>query len=124
MRAFSLAGMKWNFWLIATLVAAFGAVAVVIGRARIGTALAIPGLGLVIAGPIAAALAGAGAGSITGGLVGALVGYGIPEDRVKLVESGIRDGGIYMGVRARDQADATRITNTWAQHKPLHAGAY
>jgi hypothetical protein len=89
-----------------------------------GTALAIPGLGLVIAGPLAAAIAGAGAGSITGGLVGALVGYGIPEDRVKLVESGIRDGGIYMGVRARDQADATRITNTWAQHKPLHAGAY
>lgn len=42
MRALSLAGMKWNFWLIATLVAALGAVAVVIGRARIGTALAIP----------------------------------------------------------------------------------
>ncbi len=42
MRALSLAGMKWNFWLIAALVAAFGAVAVVIGRGRIGTALAIP----------------------------------------------------------------------------------
>lgn len=86
-----------------------------------GTALAIPGLGLVIAGPVAAAIAGAGAGSITGGLVGALVGYGIPEDRVKLVESGIRDGGIYMGVRAKDEADAARITDAWSQHKPMHA---
>ena len=34
--------------------------------AAIGTTLVIPGLGLVIAGPIAAGLAGAGAGSITG----------------------------------------------------------
>lgn len=87
-----------------------------------GTALAIPGLGLVIAGPLAAAIAGAGAGSLTGGLVGALVGYGIPEDRVKLVESGIRDGGIYVGVRAKDAAGAARISEAWSKHKPLYSG--
>ena len=45
-----------------------GAVAGII--AAIGTNLVIPGLGLVIAGPIAAGLAGAGAGGITGGLIG------------------------------------------------------
>ena len=33
----------------------------------VGTSIAIPGLGLVVAGPIAAALAGAGAGAATGG---------------------------------------------------------
>lgn len=33
------------------------------------TAIAIPGLGLVVAGPIAGAIAGAGAGAATGGLL-------------------------------------------------------
>ena len=41
--------------------------------AAAGTSLAIPGLGVVIAGPLAAALAGAGAGAATGGLLGAQV---------------------------------------------------
>jgi hypothetical protein len=70
--------------------------------AAIGTTLALPGLGLLIAGPIAAAIAGAGAGGLTGGLVGALVGYGIPEERAKLYEKGIREGGIVLGVNPRN----------------------
>src|SRR6478672_3474837 len=40
--------------------------AVLAGVAAVGTSLVIPGAGLVIAGPLAAALAGAGAGGITG----------------------------------------------------------
>ena len=55
--------------------------AIIGGIAAIGTNLVLPGLGLVVWGPIAAALAGAGAGGLTGGLVGALIGAGIPEDR-------------------------------------------
>ena len=46
----------------------------------------LPGLGLVVAGPLAAALAGAGAGGLTGGLVGALIGSGIPEDRANFMK--------------------------------------
>src|ERR1700730_2075164 len=38
--------------------------------AAIGTTLALPGLGLLLAGPIPAGLAGAGAGGATGGLIG------------------------------------------------------
>jgi|KBSSwiStaDraftv2_1062776.scaffolds.fasta_scaffold1099743_2 uncharacterized protein YjbJ (UPF0337 family) len=74
----------------------------------VGSSIAVPGLGLVVAGPIAAALAGAGAGAATGGLIGALIGVGIPEDRVAAYESGIRDGGIVVGTRARndDHAEA------------------
>ena len=49
----------------------------------VGTTITIPGLGLVIAGPLAAAVAGAGAGAATGGIVGALVGWNIPEEHVK-----------------------------------------
>ena len=81
-----------------------GAIAAAV--AAVGTTLAIPGLGLLIAGPIAAAVAGAGAGAATGGLVGALVGWNMPEARVKDYDEAIKKGGILMGVRPRNDADA------------------
>jgi len=92
-----------------------GAVAGVI--AAIGTSLIIPGLGLVIAGPIAAGLAGAGAGGLTGGIIGALIGSGIPEDRAKKYESGIKDGRIVMGVRPKNQEDAEYFKSDWQKNK-------
>ena len=75
----------------------------------IGTSIAIPGLGLVVAGPIAAALAGLGAGGATGGLIGALIGAGIPEDRAREYERGINDGGILIGTRPRDDKHAADL---------------
>ena len=83
--------------------------AVIAGIAAIGTNVLLPGLGLVVAGPLAAALAGAGAGGITGGLVGAFVGSGIPEERARDYETGIRSGGIVLSVRARNSADEDEI---------------
>ena len=83
-------------------------VAVIAAIAAIGTTLAIPGLGIIVAGPLAAALAGAGAGGAAGSLVGALVGAGIPEHRAKVYEAGLRQGGILLGVETRsgEEADA------------------
>jgi hypothetical protein len=98
--------------------ATIGAIAAAI--AAVGTSLVIPGLGIVIAGPAAAALAGAGAGGVAGGLVGALVGWGIPEERVKHYEAGIKEGGIVMGVNPRSDEDAEYFEREWkntgAQH--------
>ena len=94
---------------------AIGATAGII--AAIGTSLVIPGLGLVIAGPIAAGLAGAGAGGITGGIVGALVGKGIPEDRAKQYEKGIKEGDIVMGVQPRNEDDASYLEEDWRQYE-------
>ncbi len=94
---------------------AVGAIAGVI--AAIGTSLVIPGLGIVIAGPIAAGLAGAGAGGVTGGIIGALVGSGIPEARAKLYESGIEDGQIVIGVQPRNDEDAKYFEENWRTHK-------
>lgn len=88
-----------------------GAIAGII--AAIGTNLVIPGLGLVIAGPIAAGLAGAGAGGITGGLIGALIGSGIPEEHAVVYEKGIKDGHIVMGVKPRTEEEAEHISNDW-----------
>ena len=87
--------------------------AILAAVAAVGTSLVIPGLGLVIAGPLAAALAGAGAGGLTGGLVGALVGWNIPAERVKLYQAGIDQGGILMGVKPRNAADAVYFERTW-----------
>lgn len=85
--------------------------------AAIGTTLALPGLGLLIAGPIAALLAGGGAGALTGGLIGALVGHGIPEEHAKLYDKGIRDGGIVMGVNPRTPEDADYLENEWRTNR-------
>lgn len=85
--------------------------------AAIGTTLALPGLGLLIAGPIAAALAGGGAGALTGGLIGALVGNGIPEEQAKAYEQGIKDGGIVMGVNPRTTEDADYLENEWRTNR-------
>ena len=88
-----------------------GAIAAAI--AAVGTTIALPGFGLVIAGPLAAAIAGAGAGAATGGIVGALIGWGIPEERVKVYDEGLRDGGILMAVRPRNEEDASFFENSW-----------
>ena len=87
-----------------------GAIAAVVAT---GAAVVIPGLGLIVAGPIAAALAGGGAGAAAGGLIGALVGAGMPEERVKHYEEGIKKGGILMGVNARNAADAEYFERDW-----------
>src|SRR5690606_32683598 len=96
--------------------------AVLAGIAAVGTTLVLPGLGVVVAGPLAAALAGAGAGGITGGLLGALIGAGIPEERVKHYEEGIKRGGILMGVKPRSRDDAVYVERAWkdAGGRELH----
>ncbi len=95
-----------------------GAIAAAV--AAVGTSIAIPGLGLVVAGPLAAAIAGAGAGAASGGLVGALVGWSMPEERVKHYEEGIKKGGILMGVRAKSDEDAEHFERNWTEAKGQH----
>ena len=62
-------------------------------------ALAIPGVGpLIAAGPIMAALAGVGVGGAVGGVIGTLVGMGIPEYEAKRYEGRVKDGGVLLSV--------------------------
>ena len=75
--------------------------------------LALPGLGVVVAGPIAASLAAAGAAGLAAGLIGALSNWGIPEERVQQYAVGIHDGGILVGVKARSDQDAQYIEQQW-----------
>jgi hypothetical protein len=72
-------------------------------------ALAIPGIGpLVAAGPIVAALAGAGAAGATGGLVGGLIGAGIPEVEAKRYAGRIREGAYLISVHCDNKDWAKR----------------
>jgi hypothetical protein len=73
--------------------------AIAAGLVAVG-ALAIPGVGLLAAGPLVAALAGAGAGAAVGGLTGGLIGLGFPEHEAKLYSERIAKGAILVGVRA------------------------
>jgi hypothetical protein len=95
-----------------TGVAAGGAIGGTLGLlAGIG-ALAIPGVGpLIAAGPIVGALAGLGAGGAVGGLVGALVGMGIPEYEAKRYEGRVKDGGVLLSVHCDTSAEIDRAKN-------------
>lgn len=91
-----------------------GAVGGVVGAilaaiVAVGTTIFLPGLNLVIAGPIAAALAGAGAGGVTGGVIGALIGAGIPEYRAKVYEVGLLGGGILLGVEGKSDEETDKL---------------
>ena len=76
-------------------------------------ALAIPGIGPVVAGGALAtafglgggtAVAGAGIGAAAGGIVGALVGMGLPKEEAEYFERGFREGGVLVTVNGGDRA--------------------
>jgi tetrahydromethanopterin S-methyltransferase subunit C len=76
-------------------------------------ALAIPGVGpLIAAGPIVASLAGLGVGGAVGGIVGALVGLGIPEYEAKRYEGAVKGGGTLLSVHCdtSEQVDAAKAS--------------
>lgn len=99
-----------------------GATGAVIGGtlaaiAAMGTNLVLPGLGLIVAGPLAAGIAGIGAGSVAGGLIGSLIGWGIPEERAKFYEKGIKSGGIVLGVEPKENVN---LENSWSKYHSSH----
>ncbi|MBL8212592.1 MAG: hypothetical protein JNK87_17895 [Bryobacterales bacterium] len=62
-------------------------------------ALAIPGIGPVVAaGPLATTLAGAAIGAAGGGIIGALKDAGVPDDEADLYAESVRRGGTLVTV--------------------------
>jgi hypothetical protein len=104
----SMEGLAIGGALGGTIIGAIGAIV------ALSTTIVVPGLGLVVAGPLAAALVGAGAGSISGGLLGALIGAGLPEDRATIYENGIKKGEIVISVPSRDKDDL--LVQDWKSH--------
>lgn len=84
-----------------------GIVGAILGSLATATAIAIPGLNVVVVGAAVSAVAGFGAGAATGGLIGALVGAGITEHEAKIYEDEIKNGAVLLAVKPEndDQAD-------------------
>ncbi|MWV43413.1 low temperature-induced protein [Paenibacillus sp. HJL G12] len=86
-------------------------------------ALAIPGIGPILAaGPIAATLAGMAVGAGAGGMVGGLIGLGIPEDEAKDYESYVDKGKILVIVEAREREQ--EIIDIFRDNRSLNAERY
>jgi hypothetical protein len=72
-------------------------------------ALAIPGIGpIVAAGPIAAVLTGAVTGAGVGGLAGALVEIGLPKDEAEYYGNSVKEGNILVLVDEKEQFGKNR----------------
>src|SRR5947207_11774476 len=92
--------------------AGVGAVVGGLGGLLLGLgALAIPGIGPIIAaGPLVAALGGAAAGAAVGGLIGALTKMGVPEEEAHIYAEGVRRGGTLVTVTADDANTDTIVS--------------
>lgn len=69
--------------------------------------LAVPGVGLLAAGPLVAALTGAGAGAAAGGTVGALAGLAGEKKEVTFHEEMLTKGNILVAVATEDKTVCT-----------------
>lgn len=89
-----------------------GAIGGLVGLAAGAGALAIPGIGpLLAAGPIAGLLSGAA----TGGIAGGLADFGIPKERGQHFEERVKQGDVLVAVRCADDKaeEASRILNQY-----------
>ncbi|GGF68315.1 hypothetical protein GCM10010912_11670 [Paenibacillus albidus] len=86
-------------------------------------ALAIPGIGPILAaGPIAATLTGAAIGAGAGGLVGGLIGLGIPEDEAREYEGYVDSGKIL--VLVDDNGRGRDIHGVFRTNRSLNSSRY
>jgi uncharacterized membrane protein len=100
-----------------------GLIGAVLGSLATATAMAIPGLNIVISGALVSALAGLGAGAATGGLVGALIGAGIPEHEAKIYEDELRAGAILIAVEAKDGDQRDQIKDIFEREDAYNLAA-
>jgi len=87
-------------------------------------ALAIPGVGPILAGGVlGSTLAGAGIGATAGGIGGALIGMGLREDEAKHFELALKGGGVLVAVEPQGRAVQARqiLLDTGADLGPARA---
>ena len=92
-------------------------------------ALALPGIGPIIAaGPLAAALAaattGAVAGAATGGVVGALMDWGTDEDLAIRYNQILVDGGAMVVATNVSDMWESRVKSVFAKYNPINIEDY
>jgi hypothetical protein len=93
-----------------------GLLGALIGGLTLAGSVALPGVGLLLAGPIVGALTGGAVGASAGGLVGALVGAGIPEDEAKYYEESIKREGNILVLAHVEKGDVPEVLNLFKSH--------
>ncbi len=84
-----------------------GALGALIASLTLVGVIAVPGSGILVAGPLVAALSGAGVGAAVGGLSGALVSTGFAVDEAKHYEEEIKHGKAVIVVHTTDEMTAS-----------------
>jgi hypothetical protein len=105
-----------------------GAVGGIVGLLGALTALAVPGVGPVVAGGAIAsilgdALIGGAVGAATGGIVGALMGLGIPEEQAKVYNHRVSQGD-YLVIVEGTQDEIHRAESILNRQGIQHWGVY
>lgn len=93
--------------------------AVLGGLTVIGNVL-LPGIGLLVAGPLVGALAGGAVGSAAGGLIGALIGSGIPEHEAKFFEDALKIEGNILVVAQVPKGQVKEVKAIFERHGAHH----
>jgi uncharacterized membrane protein len=88
-------------------------------------ALAIPGIGpIVAAGALATTLGGAAVGALAGGLLGALVDAGIPEEDARTYETHVSEGRILITAQAASAQQAQEARDAFDRWGGADVRAY
>lgn len=88
-------------------------------------ALAIPGIGpIVAAGALATTLGGAAIGAAAGGLIGALVGAGVPEGDAQTYETHVKEGRILITAQAATSTQARDARDAFDRYSGSDVRAY
>ena len=82
-------------------------------------ALAVPGVGPVLAiGPLAGLIGGAAVGLVVGGILGALIDVGVPKQYAEYYAEGVRRGGTLVTVQT-DETQSERAMDILDRHNPV-----
>ena len=100
-----------------------GIIGSLLGAMGTASALAIPGLNIVMVGAAVSALAGLGAGAVAGGFVGALVGAGIPEHEAKIYENSLKEGSILLAIDTKDSEQKQKVKDILEEEDAYHMAA-
>ena len=95
-----------------------GTIGAVAGFAvALGASIILPGVGILLAGPLAVGLAGTAAGGVSGGVIGALVGSGIAEEHAIEYENEVINGRIVLGIHPHTDEDGDFFEQLWRDNK-------
>lgn len=85
--------------------------------AALGSLVAIPGIGLIVGGPLMTALSEENRSKFYSGITETLIEAGIPEEQAIYYEKSLKNGGIVIGVAPRNAEDRKAIVDEWNYYR-------